>query len=184
MNIFAWFNDRRADKQMSKLLYEALLMQARQPKFYLDWGVSDTADGRFDLITLHAFIVMNHAKGLSSRHKQMLFDFIFKDLDRACREMGFGDLSVPRHMKRMMQAFKGRYFAYEQVSSDRAKLKEAILRNVYRGKVKSDEYVESLTNYVMQSIEIVGQVSEFNLKSGQIDFAPIEENHEYQQLIA
>jgi cytochrome b pre-mRNA-processing protein 3 len=44
---------------------------------------------------------------------QRFFDTMFADFDRSLREMGTGDLSVGRQVKRMAQSFYGRIQAYE-----------------------------------------------------------------------
>ena len=44
-------------------VYDAIVASARQPKFYADMGVPDTLDGRFDMIVLHLFLVLDRMKG-------------------------------------------------------------------------------------------------------------------------
>lgn len=43
---------------------------------------------------------------------QVLFDRFCQDMDHNLREMGIGDLSVPKEMQRMGEAFYGRTQAY------------------------------------------------------------------------
>src|SRR5215469_816289 len=111
-------------------LYQKLVETARNPWFYQDGGVADSLDGRFDMIALHAWLVMDR---LSAQGKpgqdlaQRLFDFMFRDLDRSLREMGVGDIGVPKRIKAMIQAFYGRAKAY---SND--DLEAALARNLYR----------------------------------------------------
>ena len=57
-------------------------------------------------------------------------------MDRSLREMGVGDLSVPKRMKRMAEAYYGRAAAYDAAlaAEDRAALAAAMRRNVLRGR--------------------------------------------------
>jgi cytochrome b pre-mRNA-processing protein 3 len=158
MNIRGWLAQGRQNKDTARQLYTALVAQARRPVFYAALGVPDTVDGRFDNIALHAFMVMRAVPGMTPRLRQALFDVMFKDFERACREMGIGDLSVPRHVKRMMTAFKGRFFAYEQAVNDPQMLRDALVRNLYR-KVESVDihHVNAVARYVTASLAVLAQ---------------------------
>lgn len=176
MGIFTMFRKRRADRATAQALYGALLAQARQPVFYTLLGVPDTTDGRFDMIALHGFMVMRAGPDMNRRMRQMLFDTIFRDFDRACREMGIGDLSVPRHMKRLMKAFKGRYFAYDAATQDPQLLAQALQRNLYR----KDEGVDTallnmMATYVAQSLDLVAQLDTDAFRAGRLTFAPLRD---------
>lgn len=134
--MFGLFEKNPARKQVARGLYDVLNEQARQQAFYNDYGVADTVDGRFDLICLHSFLVMSrlHQEGKEGqRVSQALFDVLFKQFEYALREMGIGDLSVPRHVKRMMKAYKGRFFAYQEALSadDDGMLREVVKRNLF-----------------------------------------------------
>src|SRR5260370_6969849 len=97
------------------LAYRRVVEQARQPIFFTDYGVPDTLDGRFELICLHAFLYLHRLKGEPPPATwlcQSFFDEMFADFDRALREMGTGDLSVRKHVKRTARAFYGRIRAY------------------------------------------------------------------------
>lgn len=115
---------------------------ARSEAFYKDLSVADTMTGRFDLISLVASLVVIRLNQVASKESQSLvqvfFDVMFRQFDYSLRESGVGDLSVPKHMKRMMQGFHGRCFAYESifVKSDANKLSHeeslgVLNRNLY-----------------------------------------------------
>jgi cytochrome b pre-mRNA-processing protein 3 len=91
-------------------LYEAIVAQSRQTHFYADWGVPDTVTGRFDMISLHMALVLRRLKREGpavSEFSQALFDLFFKDMDRSLREMGVGDISVPKRIEKMGGLFYG-----------------------------------------------------------------------------
>lgn len=92
-------------------LYGAIVAQARCVAFYRDYGVPDTVEGRFDLIVLHIVLLLARLdrEGSSVRGiGQKLFDVFCSDLDANLREMGTGDLAVPKRMRAFGEAFYGR----------------------------------------------------------------------------
>src|SRR5690242_20799495 len=94
--------------EAAELAYRRVVGQARQPGFFLSCGVPDTIDGRFELICLHAFLYLHRLEGEqpgAARHGRRLIAAMFDDFDRSLREMGTGDLSVGREVKRMAEAF-------------------------------------------------------------------------------
>ena len=100
--------------------------------FYADWGVPDTLDGRFDMISLHAFLVLDRLKGTEQAFRQGLVDEFFADMDRSLREMGVGDLSVGKKVRKMAEVFYGRVAAYDQaLAGPDGALEAAIARNVF-----------------------------------------------------
>lgn len=112
--------------------YEAIVAAARHPVFYADWGVPDTLDGRFDMISLHAFLVLDRLKGVEEDFRQGLVDELFADMDRSLREMGVGDLSVGKKVRRMAEVFYGRVAAYDAaLAGESGALEAALARNVF-----------------------------------------------------
>ena len=96
-------------------LYGAIVAQARLPIFYLRYGVSDSVEGRFELIVLHLVLVLRRLAGAGERGAdlgQKLFDAFCRDLDGNLREMGVGDLAVPKRMRAFGEAYYGRQAAY------------------------------------------------------------------------
>lgn len=167
--MFTYFQKRREIKAQAKSLYEAAVAQARQPVFYEDCEVPDSVDGRFEMIALHCFILMYRLQEAGApKLSQALFDVFFVRMDRSLREMGVGDLAVPKHMKRMMNGFNGRAdnYASALLAGDKSQLKEALVRNVY-GTVDRvlDHVVEKLADYVMESAK---------MKTSEAAFAPIK----------
>jgi cytochrome b pre-mRNA-processing protein 3 len=98
-------------------LYAAAVAQARQPAFYARLGAPDTPEGRFELYTLHVVLLLHRLKGQGPRAAetgQALFDTYLRGLDDALRELGVGDLSVGKKMRKLGEAFYGRTKAYDQ----------------------------------------------------------------------
>lgn len=117
-------------------LYRAIVTAARHQRFYAEWAVPDTVDGRFDMIVLHLFLVLNRLRNgkVHERLSQDLTDAFFDDMDRSLREMGVGDLSVGKKVRKMAEACYGRLAAYEKaMEQNDSALELALERNVYAG---------------------------------------------------
>jgi cytochrome b pre-mRNA-processing protein 3 len=158
----------------AELAYRRIVEQARQPGFFSANGVPDTLDGRFELICLHAFLFLHRLKREAPPAAQLgqrLFDAMFADFDRSLREMGTGDLSVGREVKRMAQAFFGRIDAYERGLSDGNEvLKPALARNLF-GTVTADEArLEAMAHYVRREAAQLRQQEIAELLTGRVAF--------------
>ncbi len=113
-----------------------IVAQARLPCFYRDYGVPDTVNGRFDLIVLHLALVLarlSHENEGFRASGQELFDRFCLDMDHSLREMGIGDLKVPKEMDYIGKAFYGRSQAYTAAlkALDDEPLIQALSRNVF-----------------------------------------------------
>ena len=141
----------------------------------------DSVDGRFDMVLLHSFIVMRRLgreDRPARRLSQALYDVMFVDMDRAVREMGIGDLSVKKHVRRMMKAFNGRVDAYESGLADREKMHDALRRNLY-GTVKDEipaDVLDGMAGYVMSSIGNIDSMELARLMDGQVIWADLPGN--------
>jgi cytochrome b pre-mRNA-processing protein 3 len=96
-------------------IYGMIVTQAREPLFYRDLGVPDTVNGRFDLVVLHLWMVLRRFRFVqgSTNASQAVFDRFCDDMDANLREMGVGDLTVPKRMQAFGEAFYGRAAAYD-----------------------------------------------------------------------
>ena len=118
-------------------LYGMIVAQARSPAFYRGYGVPDTVAGRLDMIVLHLVLLLRQLTEArtagASPTGQRLFDRFCRDIDDNFREMGVGDLAVPKEMQKVAEAFYGRAKAYESAlaGDDAAALEAAVARNVF-----------------------------------------------------
>lgn len=161
-------------------LYAAVVEQARRPEFYAALGVPDSVDGRFEMIALHMFLVLNRLKGEPGQaaFAQALFDTMFADMDRSLREMGVSDISVGRHVKNMAKGFYGRVGAYESGLADAgpAALNDALRRNVY-GTLAEAPDPSPLAGYLRASVAALAAQSAAEVAAGRPRFAALTGVH-------
>lgn len=174
LNPTKWF---RRDPQMdaARRLYVTVVGQARQPEFYTVCGVPDTVTGRFDLIALHGFLLMNRLKSDASTRPlaQALSDVVVDDMDRNLREMGTGDLSVGKKVKRIMEGYFGRLEGYEQaLSGDDDGLEAALRRNLFAGVTPGDEQLAAMAAYVRREASGLAGQPIASLEGGTVTFGP------------
>jgi len=117
-------------------IYGMIVTQAREPLFYRDLGVPDTVNGRFDLLLMHLWLVLRRLKAVEGGAKlsQALFDHFCTDMDDNLREMGVGDLTVPKRMQAFGEAFYGRTAAYDLALTDSEEaLAQSFCKNILNG---------------------------------------------------
>ena len=128
-------------EQEAKALYAQCLATVRQPLFYERYGLPDTMEARFDLLVAHLYLLIgfNLQKNASvaESFNQALFDVLFVDMDQTLREMGIGDMGVPKRMRKMMTGFNGRMHRYDKAfaaydaNGDIQPLATCIALNIY-----------------------------------------------------
>ncbi len=166
---------KRRHSAGAQALYDAIVAQARLPAFYRDLQVPDTVSGRFDMVLLHVFLVMNRF-GARPEHVettgQAVFDLFLADMDANLRELGISDLSVPKKMKRVGEAFYGRSKAYMEAfaADDQAQLAEALGRNLYPDGHAPADAAGRLAAYAFAARLLLDEQVQGALARGRIDW--------------
>lgn len=142
----------RPAQVIGRALYSRAVAQARTPALYEALGAPDTAEGRFEIYTLHVVLVCDRLQNegeYAAEVSQAVFDTYAKALDDALREMGVGDLSVGKKMRKLGEAFFGRaksYLAAFAALPDRALLEALLARTVY---AEAESQAPALADYVI-----------------------------------
>lgn len=175
MKILQRLGRKRFDDAARKI-YVTLVEQSRQPDFYTLCGVPDTADGRFDMILLHGFLLLRRLKRDHDRTAdlgQAVFDLMFADMDQNLREMGVGDLSVGKRIKGMVEAFYGRIAAYEAGLAEGPEvLENALRRNLYRHVSPEDGQVAVIAQYMEREAGFLDNIDTETFFAGNLSFGP------------
>ena len=148
-------------------IYGMIVTQAREPLFYRDLGVPDTVNGRFDLLVLHLWMVLRRLKTIEggAELSQALFDGFCDDMDANLREMGVGDLTVPKRMQAFGEAFYGRAAAYDQaLTAGEEPLARALCKNILNG--AEIEKARQLAFYAGAAIAALRGLDDATMQSG------------------
>ena len=160
-------------------LYAAVVDRARTPSFYTALKVADTVDGRFDMIVLHLFLILNRFPKEDRKNPVLraLLEEHFTDMDNSLREIGVGDLRVPKKIHRMIDALYGRFETYEKALSGPTPVEDiagALARNVYRGSAVDDPALaaalEGLTRYVLEARAALAAQNTAAILDGKVAF--------------
>ena len=156
-------------------LYGAIVAQGRKPAFYADYGVADTPEGRFDMILLHLILFVRRLRRESAPIRglgQGVFDLFCRDMDHNFREMGIGDLAVPKHMGRVAEAFYGRAAAYDRAidTAGEEQLAVVLARNIFPGSAAPSACTRRLVHYVRGAIDELGRQDAESFAQARVSF--------------
>ena len=164
---------RNSQARTIHALYGAIVAQARSVAFYADYRVPDTVEGRFDLIVLHLVVLLNRlGRRAEAVHGlgQELFDAFCRDLDANLREMGVGDLAVPKRMQTFAEAFYGRQAAYLAAleAADQRVFEKALARNIFPA--GNDAGAAQLARYARAAVTRLDAQDDGALTRGEVVF--------------
>ena len=131
--IFGLFRKRNHNRIIVDRQYAFLTSTARIPYFYSDLGVPDTVMGRFEALSIHVFLFLARCRDDATLKPvaQDLVDRFMVDIEDSIREIGIGDPSVPKRMRKLAGMFYERVHAYDPPlhAGDTAALGAALKRH-------------------------------------------------------
>jgi cytochrome b pre-mRNA-processing protein 3 len=166
--------ERNANRAITESLYASIVAAARREILYSTWQVPDTPLGRFEMLSLHMFLFQHRMRGeggASFEIAQILIDGFFEDVDHSLRELGIGDLGIPKRMKKLARMYYGRTTAYGDAldRGDEEALRAALARNI-RPEAKSWLEAANLAGYVIQVDRALAGQDSAVICGGSIDF--------------
>ncbi|CCV06448.1 conserved hypothetical protein [Mesorhizobium metallidurans STM 2683] len=166
--------ERHANRAITEALYAQIVASARQTVFYSDWNVPDTPLGRFEMLSLHMFLLQHRLRGESGAAgevAQVLIDEFFLDVEHSLRELGIGDVGVPKRMKKLAKMFYGRTAAYDDAleRNDHDALAAALARNV-RPDAGAWPQAAQLASYVVEAGRHLAEQPAESIVSGTVTF--------------
>lgn len=170
-----WFRQRPAAAAAAEV-YGRIVAQARQPVFYLRFGVPDSLNGRFEMLALHLFLVLHRlgrerGQAACAALSQALVDMTMADLDGNLREMGAGDLGVGRRVKNMAGAVYERIADYgAALDGAGPELGQALVRHLYGTAAPSQDQLSAMASYVRRCRDVLDGRDGAALAAGGIDF--------------
>lgn len=165
------------EKKTAHRLYIVLVKQSRQPAFFESCGIADTVAGRFDMIVLHAVLLLrrfNRQPDKTRKLSQALFDYMFDDFDLNLREIGVGDTGIGKRIKKMGTGFYGRMAVYnEGLDSDGDQpLRDSLARNLYRDMEPTEDNLKQMADYMRRESANLDQIDLDTVISGAFQFGP------------
>lgn len=170
-------------KNESFALYHTAMQQARNPIFFEDMSVPDTVEGRFEMVCAHVALIIARISIEIEENtndpdlmalSQALFDAMFTDMEESLRQIGIGDMGIPRRMKYMMQSLNGRIHligaaAYE---NDEQQLNKAIKKNIYGTVEKAvpKKIIDLMRVYLIETAQILKDQSIQDFLNGNVRF--------------
>lgn len=143
MSIFARLLGRETPESGAAALYRAAVEVARRPHWYEAGAVPDTINGRFDMVaTVVAVVLLRlETEPEAAETSARLTECFVTDMESQLREIGLGDVGIGKEMGRLVGALGGRLGALRDGAAA-GSIREALLRNVYRGQAPSAEALD------------------------------------------
>lgn len=177
MMFFGLFGKKNGNAAIVARQYEILTEAARQPALYQAFHVPDTVMGRFEMLS--AVLILYFRRTRSSARAgqeiaQEIIDAFFEDVDHSIRELGVGDVSVPKRMKKFAGMFYGRLESYAAAldGGDRAALAEALRRNIYPKAGEAAPAMAALAAYLFEAERVLASRGEDAVEAGQLLLPP------------
>jgi cytochrome b pre-mRNA-processing protein 3 len=175
--IWSLLKRKKNNQVLVQRQYELITGAARSPGFYEHMNVPDTVIGRFEMITIHLVLYLRRtaaAGEVVQGMAQEVLEAFFEDVDHSIRELGIGDMGVPKRMKKFARMFYGRARSYGQAleDGDQAGLAEALRRNIHPDVTDNAPSMEALSHWMLQSAQALAGAEENTLASGQLTFSP------------
>ncbi|MCP4933461.1 MAG: hypothetical protein GY927_04485 [bacterium] len=184
-NYLVGSDEDRAANEMARQLYAAIVAQARHPVFYRYMSVADSIQGRFELLSLHMFIVLDRLSSgdeTSEQLAQQLVDVMFADMDDVARETGVGDMGVGPRIKKLARSFQSRLEYYKQTidgdedgTFSRGTLSDALIEVFFADDEVQMHKAEQLAAYVVKQKARVAELSLDEMVAGTQLFADLDE---------
>lgn len=153
----------------AEALYAAVVARGREPRWYVAGGVADSIDGRFDMIAAILSLVLLRLEALPGTEtlQVALTESFVDDMDPQLREIGIGDVTVGKHMGKMMSMLGGRLGAYRDGLAA-GSLSTALSRNLYREQPPSPAAL-AYTDAALRMFDVaLSNVSADSLREGQL----------------
>jgi cytochrome b pre-mRNA-processing protein 3 len=127
------FGQKQADpRDAMRPLYNQIVAKARQPHWYVEGGVVDSVDGRFDMVATILTVVLLRLEVDQSHAQESVFltEIFVEDMDAQLREFGLGDIGIGKHVGKLMSALGGRLGAMRDALADGGSIESYVDRNL------------------------------------------------------
>ncbi|TPW28050.1 ubiquinol-cytochrome C chaperone [Martelella alba] len=168
------FSSRRNNRVVVDRQYGVITATARMPCFYVEYNAPDTVMGRFEMLSVVMILFLRRTAKSGAAGKeiaQAIVDAFFMDVDYSIRELGVGDHSVPKRMKKLAGMFYGRLERYAQAleARDLSQLSRALQFNFYSEKPDPPDMGE-LARWMLENTDHLARLDEIVVETGLVSF--------------
>jgi len=87
-------------------IYNHLIKLSKNENLYINLTFKDTFSDRLHIFLIHyAFFLKNYKNQDNKKNMQNLYDFIFRQIELSIREIGYGDQTINKKMKDVINIF-------------------------------------------------------------------------------
>ncbi len=169
---WSFLSERARLRQSATELYGSIVAQARDPVPYHALAVPDTAEVRLEMLLLHLSLVLLRLAedgAATDRFSRALTETFVSDMDACMREMGIGDLAVPRKVKKAVAALYDRMRGYREALAGHGEpLRGLIAANIFAD--PSAEGAGRLAAYAREVRSVLSRQPSDDLLAGRIAF--------------
>lgn len=163
----------RRNREIIDAIYADLVVLARQPVLYEEAGIPDTVMGRFEALSIHVFLFLRRCRDEPALRPvaQDVVDRFIADIDRSIRELGVGDPSVPKRMRKLAGIFYERVKAYDPALD--AEPGRGLLADALRPRAVATDAPEGasrrLAAYMRETVARLGTVPAAAILAGRLE---------------
>lgn len=174
--IFGLFGKKNGNRRIVEKQYATLTKAARHPYLYEVLDVPDTVMGRFEMLSTMLILYFRRTRKSATSGQEIaqeIVDAFFEDVDHSIRELGVGDVGVPKRMKKFAGMFYGRLESYAAAldSGDREALAAALRRNIHPQAGEGAPSMAGLADYVFSAEKTMTAVGENDIAIGALRVA-------------
>jgi cytochrome b pre-mRNA-processing protein 3 len=175
--VWTWLRLQTLAGKTAAGLYGSIVTQARDPSFYVAAGVPDTMEGRFGVIGIHMFLILERIRGQGAGGAELaraLLEAFMTDMDDNLREIGIGDMGVPRRVKKAAAALHEHLDSYRAAiaAPTDVALIDAVTRYVFLGDKQGR--AELLAGYIRRAAQDLGKQSWDQIRAGHLAFPKLK----------
>lgn len=173
--MLTWLRARSQSARKATELYGSIVTAARREAFYAEHGIPDTPDGRFAMVVAHTYLVLERLsrEGAAGRElSRTLVEAFVTDMDDCMREMGVGDLIVPRKVKKAAGALYDCVAEFDKAADGgEAALADAVHRTLLPSEAPA--VARQVAAYMTKAATGIAAQPASDVLSGRVAFARI-----------
>jgi cytochrome b pre-mRNA-processing protein 3 len=174
LNPFPFFTAWRRDDKSAAKLYGSIVAQARLPAFYQGVGVPDTLQGRYVVLSLPLFALLQRLRAegpAADRLAQDLVDRFSADMETVLREIGIGDLSIPKKVRALAASSGALLHAYADALAEGETAIAAVIAEALPLEGEASGAVAGwLAHYLRDSLSLLRTQDFAALRAGEVRF--------------